>query len=64
MSLVNTECSNNNGGCSHLCVLSSGGTYSCLCPDNLRLDHDKRTCVSRSKLEFMKYIIISFIILR
>ena len=47
--LVHTECSNENGGCSHICVLSSEQEYSCLCPEHLQIDRDGRTCSRKSK---------------
>ncbi|XP_067141896.1 low-density lipoprotein receptor-related protein 2 isoform X5 [Centruroides vittatus] len=40
-------CKNNNGGCSHLCLISPGGkTYSCSCPNNFVLLSDNRTCIA------------------
>ncbi|KAL8625952.1 hypothetical protein ACOMHN_012544 [Nucella lapillus] len=41
---VNTACSNNRGGCSHICVPTPGGGSKCLCPDGLILQTDHRTC--------------------
>ncbi|KAJ7345670.1 hypothetical protein JRQ81_001620, partial [Phrynocephalus forsythii] len=33
--IVSNPCGTNNGGCSHLCLIKSGGYgYSCACPDN------------------------------
>ncbi|XP_013411103.1 prolow-density lipoprotein receptor-related protein 1 [Lingula anatina] len=37
-------CSDNNGGCSHLCLLSFNGTVGCLCPHLYYLQPDKKTC--------------------
>ncbi|XP_038047205.1 low-density lipoprotein receptor-related protein 2-like isoform X2 [Patiria miniata] len=35
-SLMN-PCGTNNGGCSHLCLLSPNGDFTCACPDNFIL---------------------------
>ena len=37
---------NGNGGCSHLCLLSSTDSrgYSCACPDEMNLDETGLTC--------------------
>ena len=39
-------CGINNGGCSHLCLLSAVDSrgYSCDCPNGMRLSIDKRNC--------------------
>lgn len=38
-------CGKNNGGCSHLCLISPGGkSYKCACPDNFILLADNKTC--------------------
>ncbi|RWS31434.1 hypothetical protein B4U80_01714 [Leptotrombidium deliense] len=40
-----TKCDENNGGCSHLCLLSSQSpNYSCACPTGVRLLSDNKTC--------------------
>ncbi|XP_064419902.1 low-density lipoprotein receptor-related protein 1B [Latimeria chalumnae] len=39
-------CKTNNGGCSHLCLLSPGGRYTCACPTNFYLAADNKTCLS------------------
>ncbi|RWS07569.1 low-density lipoprotein receptor-related protein 6-like protein [Dinothrombium tinctorium] len=40
-----TPCDKNNGGCSHLCLLSSKQPfYSCSCPTGILLLNDKKTC--------------------
>lgn len=45
-----TECDNNNGGCSHLCLLSSESPYySCACPTGIRLLKDEKTCASSAE---------------
>ena len=39
-------CSHDNGGCSHLCIYRPAGKSPvCLCPRNMRLQVDNRTCV-------------------
>ena len=38
-------CGNNNGGCSHLCLISGGGkNYTCACPNLFFLGTDGKTC--------------------
>ena len=37
-------CSDNNGGCSHLCVAKEEGGRRCSCPFTLMLTNDKVTC--------------------
>ncbi|XP_054246287.1 low-density lipoprotein receptor-related protein 5 [Indicator indicator] len=40
-----TPCEENNGGCSHLCLLSPREPfYSCACPTGVQLEDDGRTC--------------------
>ncbi|XP_005988070.1 low-density lipoprotein receptor-related protein 5 isoform X2 [Latimeria chalumnae] len=42
-----TPCEDNNGGCSHLCLLSPKDPfYSCACPTGVQLREDRRTCKS------------------
>ncbi|XP_054682744.1 low-density lipoprotein receptor-related protein 5 isoform X3 [Grus americana] len=42
-----TPCEENNGGCSHLCLLSPRDPfYSCACPTGVQLEDDGRTCKS------------------
>ncbi|KAK7507961.1 hypothetical protein BaRGS_00000926, partial [Batillaria attramentaria] len=44
-------CGEDNGGCSHLCLIAPGGdSYTCVCPDFFYLSSDKRTCVSNCSL--------------
>jgi low density lipoprotein-related protein 2 len=38
-------CGSNNGGCSHLCLLSASAlNFTCSCPDNFLLSADNKTC--------------------
>ncbi|KAL7885279.1 hypothetical protein AOLI_G00055740 [Acnodon oligacanthus] len=42
---IHTPCSDGNGGCSHLCLLSpSPPFYSCACPTGVKLREDGKTC--------------------
>uniref|UniRef100_A0AAR2KTG8 Low density lipoprotein receptor-related protein 5 n=1 Tax=Pygocentrus nattereri TaxID=42514 RepID=A0AAR2KTG8_PYGNA len=42
---IHTPCSDSNGGCSHLCLLSpSPPFYSCACPTGVKLREDGKTC--------------------
>lgn len=47
---LENPCGENNGGCSHLCLLSptaSGSvSFTCACPDQFYLQHDKKTCIA------------------
>ncbi|XP_001985922.2 low-density lipoprotein receptor-related protein 1 isoform X2 [Drosophila grimshawi] len=44
-------CGDNNGGCSHLCLLSGRGTFKCECPHVMRLDPaDERSCVPNEQV--------------
>ena len=38
----------NNGGCSHLCLLTPDG-FQCACPDGLPLELDGKKCQTGSK---------------
>uniref|UniRef100_T1K526 EGF-like domain-containing protein n=2 Tax=Tetranychus urticae TaxID=32264 RepID=T1K526_TETUR len=50
-----SNCSVNNGGCSHLCLLSSDPPYySCACPTGVLLTYDNKTCAKREE----KFIIL------
>lgn len=42
-----SPCANNNGGCSHLCLLHTNKTYRCDCPHVMRLGPDQRTCIGK-----------------
>ncbi|XP_058238194.1 low-density lipoprotein receptor-related protein 1B-like isoform X2 [Hemibagrus wyckioides] len=44
--VVKHQCQVNNGGCSHLCLLSPGGAYQCACPTHFYLTNDSKTCLS------------------
>lgn len=40
-------CETNNGGCSHLCLISPGEKgYECACPTSFLLGTDERTCTA------------------
>ncbi|MGH0144914.1 UNVERIFIED_CONTAM: hypothetical protein FKN15_019347 [Acipenser sinensis] len=42
---IRTPCDENNGGCTHLCLLSPREPfYSCACPTGVQLQDDGRTC--------------------
>nr|XP_022909737.1 low-density lipoprotein receptor-related protein 1 isoform X1 [Onthophagus taurus] len=43
-------CGNNNGGCSHLCLIHTNHTYRCDCPHVMRLNVDNKTCVVNERL--------------
>ncbi|KAF5306597.1 hypothetical protein FQR65_LT18530 [Abscondita terminalis] len=43
-------CGDNNGGCSHLCLLHTGKTYRCDCPHVMKLDTDNRTCMVNERV--------------
>lgn len=47
---TNNPCAMNNGGCSHLCLLSVNQTYQCACPHVMRLDSDKKRCVQNEEI--------------
>lgn len=44
---VPNPCGTNNGGCSHLCLLSTNGSYTCVCPEDFSFasTSNNRTCV-------------------
>lgn len=43
----NNPCGNNNGGCSHLCLIKPGGSdFKCACPNNFILGSDNKTCTA------------------
>lgn len=42
---VHTRCEEDNGGCSHLCLLSPREPfYSCACPTGVQLQDNGKTC--------------------
>ncbi|XP_076313100.1 LDL receptor protein 1 isoform X3 [Tachypleus tridentatus] len=47
---VVNPCADNNGGCSHLCLLSFNDTYRCHCPHLMRLDKNEKTCLTNEKM--------------
>lgn len=42
---VTNPCGDNNGGCSHLCLLSLKLTYKCECPHMMRLAANNKMCL-------------------
>lgn len=45
-----SPCANNNGGCSHLCLLSVSKTYKCECPHVMQLSADNKTCIQNEQV--------------
>ena len=43
-------CGADNGNCSHLCLLSFNGTFSCHCPHVMKLAEDRRSCVRNERV--------------
>ncbi|XP_067123645.1 low-density lipoprotein receptor-related protein 1 isoform X3 [Centruroides vittatus] len=43
-------CAINNGGCSHLCVLSFNNTHRCHCPHVTQLAKDGKTCLKNERV--------------
>lgn len=45
-------CGENNGGCSHLCLIAPGGkNYTCACPDSFVLvSNNNRSCTANCSL--------------
>ncbi|KAG8174494.1 hypothetical protein JTE90_006652 [Oedothorax gibbosus] len=39
-------CGDDNGGCSHLCLPTSGHTFSCACPNDRDMSSDNFTCLN------------------
>nr|XP_018898096.1 PREDICTED: low-density lipoprotein receptor-related protein 4 [Bemisia tabaci] len=53
---VFSKCSDNNGGCSHTCLLAGSlQNHSCACPIGLRLSSDKINCIVKSN----KYLVMA-----
>ena len=50
MYIDSNPCDSNNGGCSHLCLLSAVDPrgYSCHCPHGMRLHNDEKRCTGAS----------------
>ena len=47
MSPGDNPCGDNNGGCSHLCLIAPGGdSYTCACPDFFYMSADRKTCMA------------------
>ncbi|KAJ8974813.1 hypothetical protein NQ317_010540 [Molorchus minor] len=46
---VPNPCGDNNGGCSHLCLIHMNQTYRCDCPHVMKLSADNKTCVDGTK---------------
>ncbi|XP_077556086.1 LDL receptor protein 1 isoform X2 [Haemaphysalis longicornis] len=44
------SCAGNNGGCSHLCLLSFNNTFECNCPHLMHLGEDGKTCHSMERV--------------
>ncbi|CAL4156177.1 unnamed protein product, partial [Meganyctiphanes norvegica] len=47
---MNNPCALNNGGCSHLCLLSFNETRQCNCPHIMTLGPDEKTCLRNEKV--------------
>ena len=50
-------CSENNGNCSHLCLLSASSNssgYSCLCPFGMMLDTNERDCLEGESMHLSR----------
>lgn len=45
-----SPCGDNNGGCSHLCLLSIAKTIKCACPHVMRLNVDNQTCIPNEQV--------------
>lgn len=45
-----SPCADNNGGCSHLCLLSISKTYKCECPHVMQLSADNKTCIQNEEV--------------
>ena len=53
----------NNGGCSHLCLLTPDG-FQCACPDGLPLELDGKKCQTGSKQNIAGVIPIEALLVR
>lgn len=45
-----SPCAKDNGGCSHLCLLSVSKTFKCECPHVMQLSADNKTCVQNEQI--------------
>ncbi|XP_055528067.1 prolow-density lipoprotein receptor-related protein 1 [Wyeomyia smithii] len=43
-------CAVNNGGCSHLCLLSVNQSYQCACPHVMRLNNNRKRCIPNEEI--------------
>ena len=52
---IPNPCGRNNGGCSHLCLLSNNDAgYKCKCPNNFLMNNDGKTCTANCNVhEFL-----------
>ncbi|XP_072034880.1 low-density lipoprotein receptor-related protein 2-like isoform X2 [Amphiura filiformis] len=52
---IANPCGTNNGGCSHLCLLSTNNNgYTCKCPNNFMMNRDGKTCTANCNVhEFL-----------
>ncbi|XP_058055099.1 prolow-density lipoprotein receptor-related protein 1 [Anopheles bellator] len=48
--LTPSPCAVNNGGCSHLCLLSVANRHECACPHVMRLHADRMQCVPNEEI--------------
>ena len=62
--VVTNPCDMNNGGCSHLCLLSSTSArgFTCVCPDNMLLGIDGLSC-TEGKLQSLFLTVYDSVIL-
>ncbi|XP_076088432.1 low-density lipoprotein receptor-related protein 2-like [Mytilus galloprovincialis] len=44
--LWSNPCGDNNGGCSHLCLISPDGSFTCRCPNYFNMASDNKTCIA------------------
>ncbi|CAH1788845.1 unnamed protein product [Owenia fusiformis] len=51
---VKNPCAENNGNCSHLCLISFNQQAGCRCPHLMKLDKDSKTCIVETK--FLVYV--------
>ena len=59
-----TECSINNGGCSHLCLLAPGGGRKCACPNGVELLPGNKSCSNgNGRYTFCIFFQCSFVLM-